>query len=614
MKHLFSQHSLKIFIVALFFYPQISLGQVLSPSSKVDEEFLAGLPPSLRSEMESANSMDKKDDLEKLFRAETTVETNKMILQNIKDQLAIIEKRTNEFSGDDSELKKFGEGFFDTMQTSFMPINVGNLGADYTLDIGDSFKLILTGNLNDEHELMIQRDGSIAIPQFGKISLAGKSLQLAEEVVSNMITTSAVGVNSFLSLDKVRDVQVLLVGGVENPGIYTLSGGSNILGAIDAAGGISRNGSFRNIELKRGSKSIFTLDLYDVLVSGDFKTNTTLRSGDTIFIHPINFEVAVTGGVNNEAIFEVLPKENLSDLIKYAGNFSQDFSGYGSIHVRRVDLKSSKILNVPMTQLSEFTLAPRDSVIVPAFKNELEALRKVQIDGRVSRPGEYFIEEGDTITSLIERAGGYLPDAYLYGAALYRKNALEQEKLYAQLRYSDTINHIISSLGKPNININPSVLEFLSEEIRSNKFTGRVIINLYSGLSSINKSDDLALLEGDRIHIPSMQKVVHILGDFNNPINATYNPDLNLDEYIKLAGGVKKSAVKNLIIIDPDGKTHSYEQSLFNLRSNIDLYPGSIIYAQRNVGDLSGVMYATAVAPIISSLAISLASLNSISD
>ena len=200
MKHLFSQHSLKIFIVTLFFYPQISLGQVLSPSSKVDEEFLAGLPPSLRSEMESANSMDKKDDLEKLFRAETTVETNKMILQNIKDQLAIIEKRTNEFSGDDSELKKFGEGFFDTMQTSFMPINVGNLGADYTLDIGDSFKLILTGNLNDEHELMIQRDGSIAIPQFGKISLAGKSLQLAEEVVSNMITTSAVGVNSFLSL------------------------------------------------------------------------------------------------------------------------------------------------------------------------------------------------------------------------------------------------------------------------------------------------------------------------------------------------------------------------------------------------------------------------------
>lgn len=139
--------------------------------------------------------------------------------------MEIIEKRTNEFSRDDGSLKKFGENFFDTMQTSFMPINVGNLGADYTLDVGDSFTLILTGNLNDEHELMIQRDGSIAIPQFGKVSLAGKSLQLAEEVVSNMISTSAVGVNSFLSLDKVRDVQVLLVGGIENPGIYTLSGG-----------------------------------------------------------------------------------------------------------------------------------------------------------------------------------------------------------------------------------------------------------------------------------------------------------------------------------------------------------------------------------------------------
>jgi protein involved in polysaccharide export with SLBB domain len=613
MKQPLLQQSLKIFIAISFLNSNL-FAQVLTPSSKVDEEFLAGLPPSLRSEMESANSMDKKEDLEKLFRAETTVETNKMILQNIKDQLEIIEKRTNEFSRDDGSLKKFGENFFDTMQTSFMPINVGNLGADYTLDVGDSFKLILTGNLNDEHELMIQRDGSIAIPQFGKVSLAGKSLQLAEEVVSNMISTSAVGVNSFLSLDKVRDVQVLLVGGIENPGIYTLSGGSNILGAIDAAGGISRNGSFRNIELKRGGESIYNLDMYDVLVSGDFKTNITLRSGDTIFIHPVNFEVAVTGGVNHEAIFEILPDENLLDLIKYAGNFSQDYYGYGSIHVRRVDLKSSKILNVPMTQLDQFILSPRDSVTVPAFKNDLDELKKVKIEGRVARPGEYFIEEGDTIKSLIERAGGYLPDAYLYGAALYRKNALEQEKLYAQLRYSDTINHIISSLGKPNININPSVLEFLSEEIRSNQFTGRVIINLYNSLSSANKSDDLVLLEGDRIHIPSMQKVVHILGDFGNPINATFDPELSLDGYIKLAGGLKESAVQDIIIIDPDGKTHLYKKSLFNLRSNIDIYPGSIIYAQRNVGDLSGVMYASAVAPIISSLAISLASLNSISD
>jgi hypothetical protein len=111
-----------------------------------------------------------------------------------------------------------------------------------------------------------------------------------------------------------------------------------------------------------------------------------------------------------------------------------------------------------------------------------------------------------------------------------------------------------------------------------------------------------------------MQKVVHILGDFGNPINATFDPELSLDGYIKLAGGLKESAVQDIIIIDPDGKTHLYKKSLFNLRSNIDIYPGSIIYAQRNVGDLSGVMYASAVAPIISSLAISLASLNSISD
>ena len=85
-------------------------------------------------------------------------------------------------------------------------------------------------------------------------------------------------------------------------------------------------------------------------------------------------------------------------------------------------------------------------------------------------------------------------------------------------------------------------------------------------------------------------------------------------EYVELVGGVKKSADNSLIVIDPDGMTHIYNHNDFFSTQSIEIYPGSIIYAPRDVGKLSGILYASTVSPILSSLALTLASLNSISD
>ena len=89
---------------------------------------------------------------------------------------------------------------------------------------------------------------------------------------------------------------------------------------------------------------------------------------------------------------------------------------------------------------------------------------------------------------------------------------------------------------------------------------------------------------------------------------------MNVKDYIELAGGLKESAFKELVVIDPNGKTHIYDKKFLLYSPSIEVYPGSIIYAPRNIGKLSGLRYASTVSPILSSLAISLASLNSISD
>ena len=112
----------------------------------------------------------------------------------------------------------------------------------------------------------------------------------------------------------------------------------------------------------------------------------------------------------------------------------------------------------------------------------------------------------------------------------------------------------------------------------------------------------------------AIQKVVYAFGDFRSPANIKYDPRLRVSDYIKLSGGLKESSFKEIVIIDPDGKSNIYNASSFSLfEKEIEIFPGSIIYAPRDIGKLTGVQYASSVAPILSSLAISLHR-NSISD
>ncbi len=602
-----------IFLIIIFLFSSVD---IFSQATNLSDEFLEGLPPSVREQIEVQNKLEDDGKLEDLFRADTSLEKNKYILERIKKQLTAIEQQLQEEdqSNTDGNLQRYGEIFFKSLQSSFMPVNVPNLDAEHIVNVGDKFNLLLTGKISDELELEVTRDGSLILPEFGKIFISGKTLAEAEEFVTNFISSKTVGVSAYLGLSEVRDIQVLVLGGIESPGIYTLSGGSSVLSAINVAGGISKNGSYRKIDLKRRGAIVETLDLYNIFVFGNFNTQNKLRSGDTIYIHPRSFVVPISGGVNFEALFEILPGESVINGITFAGGFSSGFTGFDSVSLARVDLESSKIETINLDDMNKVALKPRDSVLVPSYINSFEPMRKVLIEGMVKRPGEYFINEDETLSSLIDRAGGYKDDAYSYGGALFRKTAQDKEKTYAQMNYADTVNYIVSNIGKPNRSVDSSALDLLAEELRAQSHSGRVVTNFERSKLEKNSSNDIKLQNNDRIVIPRLEKVVYLFGDFKNPSNLAYESKLSVNDYIKNVGGVKDSAYNEILVIDPDGFTHVHKLKSLMFNNSINIYPGSIIYAPRDIGKLSGVMYASAVSPILSSLALSLASLNSISD
>ncbi len=587
----------------------------ISAQNVLDETFLEGLPQSIRDQVEVENKLQKEEDLTKLFRSETSIEKNKIILNRLKAEIQALDKKFNETDIDQpGSLPRFGAKFFSTLQSSFMPVNVPNLGGDYIIDVGDTFEILLTGKLQMKEELLVGRDGAISIEKVGKVNVAGKTLIEAEKAIIQYIETAAFGVDAFVSLGKIRDVQVIMLGHVYSPGIFTLSGGSNILAALNIAGGVRDSGSYRRIEHRRNGELIKIIDLYDLMIFGKFDTTNVLRSGDTILVSPSQMQITVSGGVNQPAVYEALESETAADVINYASGFSEHYSGFSSISVNRMSPSKSEIIEVPENKLAEFALQPRDSIQVPSYKNEIKTAKRVEIQGMVNRPGEYVIGENEKLSDIIVKAGGYKENAYLYGSALFRNEALDKEKLFAQLNYSDTVNYIISNIGKTNAEISSSVLDLLAEELRSRSYEGRVVTDFNLNNLKANPSLDIKLFDKDKIVIPEIQKVVYLFGDFRKPSNYIYDPALDPKDYIKLAGGLKDSAYDEILVIDPDGKTHIFISSFLSIGNSVEIFPGSIIYAQRDIGKLSGLSYASAVSPILSSLAISLASLNSITN
>ena len=224
-------------------------------------------------------------------------------------------------------------------------------------------------------------------------------------MIKKLISDSFLGSDAFITLDEIRNIKVYVLGNVPSPGLYTLNGNSNVMHALSVAGGISENGSFRNIEIKRDGKLISSTDLYSILIYGDTSSNTSLRSGDVILVKPIKKVVSISGGcIKTRITFWANNDENLNTLINFSGGITGDFVK-GNIELLRVSQNKKQSVNYENILVTE--LNHNDSIYVPFFKPEILPIRTAIISGAVRFPGEYNIEENETLSSLIRKAGGY---------------------------------------------------------------------------------------------------------------------------------------------------------------------------------------------------------------
>lgn len=424
-----------------------------------------------------------------------------------------------------TRLKQFGYDLFKSTVSTFAPITDVPVGPDYVIAPGDSFTIVIWGRVNLTYEVTVDRNGEITLPELGALKVWGLTLKELKNYLHYEFSRRYTQFEMNITMGRLRTIRVFVVGEVVTPGSYSLSSLSTLFNALFAAGGPSKRGTLRNIQLIRDNKAIETVDLYDFLLKGDKSQDVRLQNEDTVFIPMIGDVVGVAGNVRRPAIYEMKKPLTLEEAIDLAGGITP--AGYTErIQVERVvaheyrivvDFNLSGLLERQRIPQLKTTLQDMDMIkifpILPLAQNI------VYLEGHVKRPGGYELKAGMRISALISGFDDLLPEPYLDYAEIIR---LEEPDLH------------------------PKMLPFNLGEVLKG-----------------NLKKDLLLQRFDRIKIYPKEyfvekRLVSIRGEIRHPGTYKLVKDMRLSDLIHQAGDLtrdaylKRAELFRITPLDPD--------------------------------------------------------------
>ena len=346
----------------------------------------------------------------------------------------------------------FGSYLFNNKNLTFEPnINI-QTPKNYEVGIGDQILINIWGNSQNNYQLTVNNDGQILIPDVGPLYIAGSTFEEAEKKIKERLVSIYADMGGSrpqtfaqINMGQLRSIQVNLVGEVSTPGTYTLPVTAAVFNALYLSGGPNDIGSFRNIKIIRNNKVFKTVDIYNFLVNADPSDNIMLSNEDMIFIPAVQKRVEVSGEFKRNGLFELKDDETLSDLIRFAGGFTQD-AYLSKTQIYRKTQQGFRIIDVAYNELETTKLNDGDLVknekITDLFEN------RVTISGAVYRPGEYEWKDGLTLKELIFKADSLSPDVFTNRGIITRNNP---DLTTSSISFN--VSDIIS--GKTNIVLQP---------------------------------------------------------------------------------------------------------------------------------------------------------------
>jgi protein involved in polysaccharide export with SLBB domain len=273
---------------------------------------------------------------------------------------------------------------------------------DYVVGPGDELILQAWGQLTLNGRFIVDRSGSIYIPQVGTMHVAGLSFAQMHDFLKAQIGRNFRNFDLNVNMGQLRSIQVFVVGQARRPGSYTISSLSTLVNALFVTGGPTPQGSMRHIQLKRAGKVVVDFDLYDLLEHGDKSKDEQLLPGDVIYIPPVGPQVAVAGSVNAPAIYELRSADDttVGDILKLAAGLTNVASGQ-TVRLERVDEHRMRSMTQITLDVQGRSTLLRDgdllelSTIVSQYKDA------ITLRGNVANPGRYAWKPGIRVRDLL---------------------------------------------------------------------------------------------------------------------------------------------------------------------------------------------------------------------
>ncbi len=413
---------------------------------------------------------------------------------------------------------------------------------EYVVGPGDEIILSLWGQISESYPLEVTPEGKVLIPNVGEILIGELTLEQAEKKILRAVRARYKNVDASVSLFKVRKFRVFVVGAVNVPGTYTATAVDRVSMLIDQAGGYAPGASERNVQVKRGDSTVVSADLLRFTISGDLENNPYVRDGDVVAVPMRLDSVGVFGAVSTEGYYELKEGDRVGDLVELAGGLVRDVHMEQAELVRfREDGKTTQRISIDLAgavverdRQHDLVLQSDDVLLVrhiPGWHPE----HLVEVLGEVYYQGHYSIEKNKTyLSEVIERAGGFKPDASLAEAKLVRTI------------YEDILDPEFERLRKMLV-ADMSEEEYEYFKIKSRQQRGLVVVDFEKLFLLNDKGQDVLLKRGDIIEIPAVRKTIDVSGQVNDPGAVSYKPGRDLDYYIAQAGGYNWNARKNRV-------------------------------------------------------------------
>ena len=437
-----------------------------------------------------------------------------------------------------SRVAIFGQQLFETTRTPLS--NNANIAPtkNYILGVGDNITVRIYGLQEQKTNAVINREGSIFLPYGGKCKIAGLTIDKAESLIrKSLIQRGYASLSSgqskvSISLEDYHSIQVVVWGAAE-PGSYTLPAMSTVFDVLFLAKGPGNNRSYRNIQVIRNQKRIAELDLYDFLSKGTSNNNIALQTGDIVFVPYYDKRVRLRGEVKTPAIFELKENESLKNVFDFAGGYTE-IAYQKAVQIMRYGQQGKEYYSINKESLDTFKVLGGEIIDVQSINN-IDKF-KIELVGSVKRPGFYSGTGSNTLSDIIEQAGG-LDIGTVKKTVLVRRD--DKNGLFRYVRYS--------------------LQSVLDAELAVYMNDGDIIYFMDSG--DINYREE-----------------VQILGQVRNPGSFEYGEGLSLGDLVFMAGGFKSKAVSNKVILSRKVQDQDIFAEILQIEAQPDYWNNEDLY------------------------------------